>query len=104
MLQLVRDRVTDRKSRLFASACCRHKEPSFLTGAVLLCVEVAELHADGERDDRDLVTAFEAVRQDANLESDGGPTIVAACCPTNPSCLFCDGPMLSRLGRSGTPF
>jgi hypothetical protein len=61
MLEFLRDRVTDRKLRLFTVGCCRHLEVEIPDQRSWDAVHVAEWYADGNGTEQDL----EAARRDA---------------------------------------
>jgi len=58
MLDYLRGRCSDRKLRLFTSACCRRIWSLLVDARSRLAVEVGELHADGKASDDELLTAF----------------------------------------------
>lgn len=58
MLVFVADKISERKLRLFACSCCRSAQHGLGDPLLWSAVEVAERHADGFADDRQL----EAVR------------------------------------------
>jgi hypothetical protein len=54
MLAFLRGRISDRKRRLFAVACCRRIESLFVKDWMAEAVATAELHADGSATDKEL--------------------------------------------------
>lgn len=64
MLRFVRGKVSDRKLRLFAVACCRRIEYLFVSWHQRQSIEIAERYADGFATDAEL----EAVRNANDVE------------------------------------
>lgn len=84
MLLSVRDRVSARKLRLFACACCARLRPPIteprneLPGAAARALEVAERYADGLAEEDELVRAQEGARAAAAVEAWGSEWRAAA--------------------------
>src|SRR4051812_43018952 len=58
MLDFIRGKVTDRKLRLFAVACCRRIHELFPDGPATEVVRIAEQFADGNVTDDDRCRAY----------------------------------------------
>jgi len=68
MLEFIRGKVSDRKLRLFAVACCSHVEHLLQAEYVKACrkaIEVLGRHADGLASDQELASAWRDVPADA---------------------------------------
>jgi hypothetical protein len=63
ILPFLRDRISDRKLRLFACACCRRQWPLIKDERLRAAIEVAERFADGQVRVRELLTARDVADQ-----------------------------------------
>lgn len=71
MVEFMRGKVSDRKRRLFAVACCGRMQHHFEDPGCRLAVEVAERYADGLADNTELLQAHKsAVRAYNRIHSD----------------------------------
>lgn len=66
MLALLEGKVSERKLRLVAVACCRRAWPNIAELTSRIAVEVAERHADGTASDEELQNAYSNARQAAD--------------------------------------
>jgi hypothetical protein len=78
MLQALQGKVSDRKLRLFACACCRHVWPLLSHDASRRSVEVLRLYADGLADRDQLTAAAQAAHDLVRKWKDGDRSAASA--------------------------
>lgn len=79
MLEFLRAKVTDRKLRLFACACCRRVWSSIEDERSQTAVLVAELYLDGAASDAELLTAANAANYASYLPPTMSNSVQHAC-------------------------